>query len=122
MKKKQTLTSLFLQQNVLSILLLTFAVIGVWVGFSIYFSYSKTTIAPTDAALIAPLTPKLDGTLFDKLATRLAWSDQELSGFTPSVVVAQTPQPTPRPTQLPLVVPLASQSATQTSTSSGVQQ
>ena len=112
MKKKSTLTSLFLQQNILTLLLLTFVVIGIWVGFSIYFSYSKTTIGTTDAGLIAPLNPKLDSTLFTKLAARKTWTDQELSSFTPSaVVISNTQAITPPPVAKILASPNASGSA-----------
>lgn len=123
MKKKKTLASLLLQQNILSILLLTFVVIGVWVGFSIYFTYKKTTIAPTDVSLIAPLTPRLDGKLFDTLSARLTWTEEELSSFTPSITVTEAPStPTPRPTTQPLQAIVASESATPTSSTSAIAQ
>src|SRR5258708_29596318 len=100
MKKKLTLTNLVLQQNILTLLMLTFVVVGLWVGFSIYFSYSKTTIGTTDATLIAPLTPKLDSTLFAALAARKHWSDDELSSFKPRAVIITSGQ-TLNPTQIP---------------------
>lgn len=98
MKKKNTLASLLFQQNVLTLLLLTMVVIALWVGFSIYFSYSKTTIAPTDATLIAPLTPRLDSALFDQLSQRKTWSTQELDSFQTNVIVTveATPEPIPQ--------------------------
>lgn len=103
MAKKLTLSSLILQQNVLSILLLTLVVIMFWVGISIYFSYSRTTVTPTDAALIAPLTPRLDSNLFERLKSRKSWSQAELSSFSPTVAltVTETPAPTVNPESTP---------------------
>lgn len=101
MAKKTTFSNLILQQNIMTLLLITLVVIAVWVGFSIYFSYSRTTITTTDAALIAPLTPKLDSALFEKLKSRKSWSDAELSSFQPTIEVTTTvltPTPTPSPT------------------------
>ncbi len=95
MAKQQTLSSLILQQKFLSILLLTLVVVAVWVGFTIYFSYSRSTVTTTDAALIAPLTPKLDSTLFTRLSARKSWTDAELASFQPSVVVTTTGTPAP---------------------------
>lgn len=119
MAKKQTLTTLIFQQNILTLLLLTLVVVAVWVGFSIYFSFSRTTVTPTDAALIAPLTPRLDSALFERLSARKSWSEAELSSFQPTVVVTTVPgaSPTPRPIATPVATvsatPVASPSAGQ---------
>lgn len=118
MAKKRTLTSLIVQQNVLAVLLLTLMVIMVWVGFTIYFSYSKTTVTTTDAALIAPLTPRLDSELFDQLAARKSWSEAELSNFQP-VVVITTPTGTTTVATIEEPTPIATSSATPTSSPSG---
>jgi hypothetical protein len=93
MPKKNNLSHLILQQNVLTVLLVTFAVIGLWVGFTIYFSYSQTTLTPTDISLIAPLTPKLDSALFLTLKNRKTWSDSELAGFSASTTSASLVTP-----------------------------
>lgn len=120
MKKPTNLTGLMLQQNVLMVLLLTLVVIMLWVGFTIYFSYSKTTITPTDAQLIAPLSPKLDSKLFDTLKTRKSWSDDELNSFQTSIVVTTVPgsESSPLPTPKITIPSPASPSATRISTSS----
>jgi hypothetical protein len=115
MSKKKSFSALLMQQNILSVLLLTVVVIVAWVGFSIYFSYSKTTLTPTDTQLIAPLNPRLDATLFDKIAVRRTWTSEELDNFSPSIQLPQvvvvpgaessdtteTPVPTARPTTQP---------------------
>lgn len=109
MSKPTTIKSLIWQQNILSIMLLTVAVIVIWVGFTIYFSYSNTTITETDSQLIAPLNPRLDTTIFDRLKTRLTWTTDDLSNFSPNVQLPQTVvggelvSATPRPTIKPLV-------------------
>jgi hypothetical protein len=122
MAKKTTITNLIFQQNILTILLLTLVVVGAWIGFTIYFSYSKSTVTTTDAALIAPLTPKLDSALFDKIATRKSWTESELNSFQPSVVLTITEaSAAPAPTATPIATPVASVSATPTSSPSATQ-
>ncbi|PWU23653.1 hypothetical protein C5B42_02230 [Candidatus Cerribacteria bacterium 'Amazon FNV 2010 28 9'] len=106
MKKTPTVGSLVRQQRVLTILLLTVTVIVIWVGFSIYFSYSKPTTTQTDVQLTTPLNPRIDATLFDTLAARKHWSSDELNSFTPNVqlpqvagniVLVANPPPLPTP-------------------------
>lgn len=117
MIKKQSFRQLLVQQQILTILLFTFVVIMIWVISSIYFSYSKTTLTTTDKALIAPLNPRLDSTLFEKLAARKAWNDQELSSFEPRIElptleIAETAGTSSIPAVTPAPVPDASASAT----------
>jgi hypothetical protein len=103
--KKQTLSSLVFQQNVLFVLLCTFVVVIIWVGGTIYFSYSKSTITTTDAGLIAPLNPRIDGTLFQQIGTRKTWSSTELEQFPISIKTTEgtktTLSPTPRQSESP---------------------
>lgn len=81
MKKRLNLPTLLFEQRLLTILLTTLIAIFVWVGFSIYFSYRKTTLTPIDSSRIEPLNPKLDSTLFETLKSRISWTDEELNQF-----------------------------------------
>lgn len=111
MKKTPTLQSLILQQNVIYILAITFIVVAIWVGFSIYFSYSKSTITSTDMSLIAPLTPTIDTHVFDVISQRKTWSDQQLQNFPISTKTPIQSQTSTQATPRPISTPIASTSA-----------
>ncbi len=91
--KQTNLSRLRSQQTALSLLLMTVVVVMIWVMFSIYSSYAKTTSTVETKVLITPLNPKLDTTLLDQLAKRKNYSPEELKSAVPTIAPLATIAP-----------------------------
>lgn len=57
-----------LKQDLLWVIILTFITILIWISYSIYLAYNKSTIDPEVTALLEPLNPTLNQKALDILA------------------------------------------------------
>lgn len=59
-----------LKQDLLWVIILTFITILIWISYSIYLAYNKSTIDPEVTALLEPLNPTLNQKALDILASQ----------------------------------------------------
>jgi hypothetical protein len=60
-----------LKQDLLWVIILTFITIIIWISYSIYLAYNKSTIDPEVTALLEPLNPALNQKALDILASQI---------------------------------------------------
>lgn len=84
---QQALLSLKRKRFLLAILVLFGVCAFAWVFVSVFATQSKTTIPAQATAAAEPLSPNLDTTSLDALATKPYYSDADLSDFAIYVLV-----------------------------------
>lgn len=123
MKKKKTLQSLLFEQQVLAILVFTIMVLFIWIGASIYFAYTKSSLEVDETYPTQPLNPRIDVSALEQIQQRKWWKPEELTNFSPSVKIdekaAPLPTAAPRIVATPISTSSATVSPTPTATSSG---
>ncbi|MEO8581488.1 MAG: hypothetical protein ABI425_02795 [Patescibacteria group bacterium] len=77
----QALAALRRRETLFRILLFTLVTAAFWIGFSIFFSQQKTKVSIDIQKHTEPLNPNIDKTSLEELATRRAFTDQELANF-----------------------------------------
>lgn len=60
-----------IKQDLLWVIMLTFITIIIWISYSIYLAYNKSTIDPEVTALLEPLDPSLNQKALDILASQI---------------------------------------------------
>ena len=103
-----------LKKNLYKISLLSFIVVVIWIGFEIYFSYTKPEKDEVSTVNLSPVVPNLHTDLAHKLSLRHTILESDLESFksslpqklsdVPEEEIAQT-------TSLTKVTPSATQSA-----------
>lgn len=58
------------QKDILYISISSFVLVVLWIGFNLYHAYATTTITPDLQLEIAPIAPKFDTEIINKLKTR----------------------------------------------------
>lgn len=107
MKKKKTLQSLLFEQQVLAILVFTVLVLFIWIGASIYFAYTKSSLEPDETYPVQALNPRIDIAPLEQIAQRKWWKPEDLGSFELSVKLDEknAPRSTPPPPSSPLLTP-----------------
>jgi hypothetical protein len=72
MRKRKT------NQEALTLAILTFITISVWVGFEVYRAYTRTAVKPDVRHQLIPLDPKLNAQTLEKLEKRRGVSTEEI--------------------------------------------
>ncbi len=96
------------KRELILILVSTFIIVVIWVGFNIYHNFVTSTISNNEAIQIAPINPNFDTKTISELKQR-----EMVTPFynaTGSSVVSPTPTPLPIPSVSP--APVSTQSAT----------
>lgn len=66
----KSLNQLARRQQLLYLMMFTFATILVWVAISLFSSQKKTQISPELQALAKPLNPTLNRSILDRIGTK----------------------------------------------------
>jgi len=75
------LTSLHRRQQILYVMIFTFATVVIWVGISLITSQQKSQISPQLKALALPLNPTLSRPTLDILQQKRVFRPDQLHGF-----------------------------------------
>lgn len=93
------------QQNIYRISFISFIVVVIWIGFEIYWSYTKTPQEiQINRELLAPLEPNLYIELAEELNQREKIGDAEINGFRQNIGLLQA-EPSPSPEVNSIIVP-----------------
>lgn len=85
------------QNDILFILISSFILTVVWIGFSLYHAHVTSTITDTQNVSVIPISPNFDTAVIDKLKTRTA-VDPSLDAVivassSPTSSISATPTP-----------------------------
>lgn len=80
------LSKLRRNQQILTILVLLFVTMAVWILVSLASSQRTSKITPEVKQMALPLTPTLDTTAIDKLESKVTYTEEELSTFPINVI------------------------------------
>lgn len=79
---QQALDGLKRREGLFRILIFSFITVLIWIGFSVYRANIKTKVSIDTQKHTEPLNPNINSLVFDELATRIKYSDEELESFT----------------------------------------
>lgn len=80
------------QKDILYISISSFVLVVLWIGFNLYHAHATSTIAPDLKLQIAPINPRFDTAIINKLKTREKIAPlYEARDASPSATVTITP-------------------------------
>lgn len=129
---QRQLANLRQQQQLLYILVFSFATILIWLALSLFTSQKKTEISKELQELAKPLSPTINRTILEQLQQERVFTEAELADFPIyKILVSEegaermvtidtdedvTPSPSPRPSPASTPVPVISIEATPSAT------
>jgi len=87
--EQSTLRVLIRRKIILTMFVISLAVIIMWIGISVYFSLRKVNLPPNVQKQLQPLSPVLDAKTLRELQNRRYYQPDELSAFTPVKEITQ---------------------------------
>lgn len=81
--EQSALQVLIHRKIILTMFVISLAVIIMWIGVSVYFSLRKVNLPPNVQKQLQPLSPVLDAKTLQELRNRRYYQPDELSAFTP---------------------------------------